>query len=308
MTPFSVVITVFNKEKFIQNTINSVLNQTYSNFEIIIINDGSIDTTESIILSNKDSRIHYYKKENEGAAIARNFGIQKAVNTYICLLDGDDIWFPTYLEEMHKIIVTYPNEKLFSCAVDAEYKNRIIPNTYKNINEKDVQLVNYFETSLKNSILTSSSVILHKDVFEKVGYFDSSIQSGQDTDLWIRLGLHYPIVFLNKTLVRYTFDEKSLSRIKKNFNKSLHFEKFETEEAIHPKLKQFLDLNRYSLALKAKIQGENVFFKQYSGAINPKNISFKKRILLKLPSFVLKKLYDFQRYFVTIGLSKSNLK
>lgn len=308
MAYFSVVITVFNKEMFIQNTLNSVLNQTFTDFEIVIVNDGSTDTTETVILTNNDPRIRYFKKENEGAAAARNFGIKTASNDYICLLDGDDFWFPTYLEEMFQIIIKRQEANIFCCAVEAEYENKILPNNYTNISNKEVQLVNYFDTSLKNTILTSSSVIIRKDVFKKVGYFDTTIKSGQDTDFWVRIGLHYSIVFLNKILVRYTFDKKSLSRSKKDFGKSLNFEKFESEEKTNPQLKKFLDLNRYSLALKAKMQRNIIYYNKYSSAINYKNLSFKKRCILKVPAFILDKLIILQRFLVTIGISKSVFK
>ena len=93
MTPyFSVVISLYNKEKHIQSTIESVLAQTFVDFEIVIVNDGSIDTSETIVKSFTDNRIHYFHQENQSASAGRNAAISKATGTYIALLDADDLW------------------------------------------------------------------------------------------------------------------------------------------------------------------------------------------------------------------------
>src|SRR5690606_25848964 len=98
MTPyFSVVISLYNKEKHIQSTIESVLKQTFVDFEIIIVNDGSTDNSEVVAKSFRDKRICYYHQENKGASGARNAAISKANGTYIALLDADDLWAPNYL-------------------------------------------------------------------------------------------------------------------------------------------------------------------------------------------------------------------
>src|SRR5690606_21977683 len=104
MFKFSVVISVFNKEKYIAETLKSVLNQTFTDFEIIILNDGSMDNSQAEILKFDDPRIKYFSQRNQGAAAARNEAIQKAENDYIALLDADDYWYPFYLEEQKKSI------------------------------------------------------------------------------------------------------------------------------------------------------------------------------------------------------------
>src|SRR5690606_12236032 len=95
---FSIIVPTYNRVSFIRKTIVSVLHQSYQNFEIVIIDDGSTDNTEKVILSLQDLRIKYYKKENEERAVARNCGIEKATGDYVTFLDSDDILYPNHFE------------------------------------------------------------------------------------------------------------------------------------------------------------------------------------------------------------------
>jgi glycosyltransferase involved in cell wall biosynthesis len=193
---FSIVITVYNKEKFVKNTLNSVLQQTFSDYEIIVVNDGSTDSSEAIITAFEDDRIHYFFKKNEGVAIARNFGIDKAKAAYICFLDADDYWFPTFLETMNKYIQKLPEQKVFACAIEVESKKKSFAAEYSIERKSDFEMVNFFDGSQKECVLWTSSVVIHNSVFEKVGIFDSNIKKCEDTELWIRIGLQFPIVFI----------------------------------------------------------------------------------------------------------------
>ena len=103
MALFSVVISVYNKAGHIENTLKSVLAQTVQNFEIIVVNDGSTDSSLDCINAFEDPRIIVYTTTNKGAGAARNFGITKATSPYIALLDGDDYWHPHYLEDICKL-------------------------------------------------------------------------------------------------------------------------------------------------------------------------------------------------------------
>ncbi|SHI62374.1 glycosyltransferase family 2 protein [Flavobacterium terrae] len=294
---FSIIIPLYNKDKFIQNTLKSVLSQSFSDFEIIIVNDGSTDSSEEKVLNFEDPRIEYFYKENEGVSKARNFGIEKATSNYICFLDADDYWYSTFLTEFHKTIKNYPEQKIFSCAIEIQTSKTKYPAIYSIDIEKSEQLVNYFEASLKQSIICTSGIIIHKSVFEKTEGFNQKLKTGEDTDLWIRIGLHYPILFINKILVCYIFDEKGLSRQQKNFERSLNYSDFSELEKSDPKLKTFLDYNRFSDAIKAKIYGNKKHFYLMYSQINEKNLPLKKRILLKFPSFILKTLIKLQKVF-----------
>src|SRR5690554_4695299 len=173
MPKFSVVIAVYNKEKYLAKTLQSILDQTFTDFEIVIINDGSTDSSEAIIKSFNDKRIHYYAQENQGAAAARNTAIAKSTAPFIALLDADDYWFPFYLEEQNRLIEKYPEGFVFATAQEIINKNNTHPKPYslpKDFGRDGI--VNYFEASHRASILHSSSTVLKKEVFEQTGNYD----------------------------------------------------------------------------------------------------------------------------------------
>ena len=305
MPRFSIIIPVFNKEKFVAKTLKSALSQTFADFEIIVINDGSTDTSEAEILAITDERIHNFSKENEGVAIARNHGMSKASADYICFLDADDFWHPNFLATMNEHIRKLPNEKVFACAIEIETNKRTFPAKYSIPKKGNYEIVNFFEASQKEAVLWTSSVCIHKEVFIKSGRFDKDLTVSEDTDLWIRIGLEYQVVFIWPILARYVFDEKSISRSMDYIFEDQFFEKYASEEKRNPVLKKYMDLNRFSSVIKHNLNGD---FK--SGAImyaeiDLKNLSKKKRILLELSPTLLKFLIGFQRFFVNIGLLNS---
>lgn len=309
MAFFSVIIPLYNKENFIENTIQSILDQTFQDFEIIIVNDGSTDKSEEKLLPFKDSRIRYFSKKNEGVSTARNYGIEKANANFITFLDADDYWYPTFLETMFDLISKVPDQKVFSAAIEFDTSKKTIPAQYSiSKTNEDFEIVNYFKASLKETVLCTSCAVFHKSVFEAIGNFDTKIKSGQDTDLWIRIGLIYPVVFSWKILARYIYDSKSLSKNTKFIKEKMDFSKFEEAEKTNLDLKKFLDLNRFSLAIKSKIAGQNELFDKYSNSIDLKNFSLKKRILLQLPASFLRFLISFKTFLANLGFGSTVFK
>jgi len=297
----SIIIAVYNKESYILRTLQSVLNQTYTDFEIIIVNDGSIDNSEYKILELSDSRIKYYKQENQGAGAARNMAISKASSKYIALLDADDIWDKNYLNEQVKLIKKYPSEFVFACAILTKKGNKEFAKPYA-ITESKEGRYDYFKNSLKTSILHSSSTILRKEVFENIGLYNPKIKSGQDTDLYIRIGLKYKIVFNPKALVIYTINNDSLWRSIKTVKDRTHFEQYNAIEQTNSSLKKFLDINRFSLAIEAKIRREKNYFKKIVEKIDLNNLNRKQRFLLKQPTFMLKLFFNVKNNLEKLGL------
>ena len=295
MPYFSIVIPVYNKEKFVVKTIESVLSQTFTDYEIIIVNDGSTDQSEAKISVFKDNRIKYYSKKNEGVAQARNFGIEKATADYIYFLDADDYWYPTFLETMHRYSSELPEQKVFATAIEIETKNKTIPAHYSIPSTSDFEIVNFFDASQKECALWTSSVCIHKSVFEKVGDFDTKIKHGEDTELWIRIGLQFPIVFIRKILARYVYDDKSISRNSNYYFEQYTFDKYAVEEKKNPALKKYMDLNRFSAVIKCRLNGEWRIAIDIESEIDLKNLSFKKRVLLELPPIIVKVLIGLQR-------------
>lgn len=308
MAFFSIIIPLYNKEKFIEKTILSVLNQTFQDFEIIVINDGSTDRGEEKILKFNDQRIQYFSKNNEGVSIARNFGLTKANAGFVTFLDADDYWYPDFLEIMFKYCTLFPKQKVFAAAIEIETSKKIFPAKYSIHQTGDFEFVNYFRASIKESAILTSAAVFNTSIFKKTGVFDPDIKSGQDTDLWIRVGMAYPILFIWKVLVRYTYDDNSLSKNSDYIHSKLNFYKFLELEKSDSDLKYFLDLNRFSLAIKSKLMNDKDLFSYYYKGIDLNKIGFKKRLLLFFPCSIIKFLIKVKLKMANLGLSSSVFK
>lgn len=310
MPRFSVVIAVYNKESYLTKTIQSVLDQRFTDFEIIIVNDGSTDNSESIINSFTDSRIHYFSQSNSGVSATRNKAIEHATSDYIALLDADDLWDPNYLQTIHQLILSHPNQHVFATAVYIETKQQRIHSVYSVLDllPNQVRVLDYFESSCINTLLTSSSTVLHKSVFEKIGCYNISIKSGQDTDLWIRIGLQYKIVFVNRVLVVYSYAMNSLYKSSKSISERATFDEYIPYEKENKALKKFLDLNRFSLAVFAKKNGDRVGYKNNLDKINLQNLNKKQIALLYCPRLLILGLIWIKAQANRFGIQISTYK
>tara|TARA_R100000935_G_scaffold198_1_gene546 strand:+ start:890 stop:1819 length:930 start_codon:yes stop_codon:yes gene_type:complete len=202
---FTVVIPLFNKEEYIHATVASVLQQTYSDFELLVINDGSTDGSLGVLQEYKDARIKIISTKNNGAAAARNLGVSKAIHPYVALLDADDWWAPTYLEEMAKAITTFPANTVFATGRTHIFAEKEVVYTHSYLPEKGTtDLVNHFQVLSKHlPAINSSNVVVRKDYFIETGGFNEAMQHFEDHECWLRLALKQPIVFVNKPLSYY---------------------------------------------------------------------------------------------------------
>jgi len=305
---FSIVIPLYNKERFIGSTLESIIKQGFTDFEAIVVNDGSTDNSEKIVQNFNDSRIRYFLQDNAGVSSARNFGIEKASSNYVCFLDADDIWHSDFLEVMYQYILKFPRQKVFASAFEIETSKAIFNPKYSVKKTADFEIVNYFEASTGESVIWTSAVVIEKSVFESTGMFDPKVRISEDTDLWIRIGLQFPVLFIWKVLARYVYDEKSVSRDSGYLFQSESFEKYFEEEKQHPALKKFMDLNRFSAAIKSRLIGDKLTYEKYYSEINRKNLKLKKRILLELPVLMLRILIRFKTFKANIGLGNSVFK
>lgn len=199
---FSIVIPLYNKEKYIGDTVCSVINQTYKNFEIIIVDDGSTDNSLKVVEAINDDRIHIVKKINGGVSDARNVGILNSNCDWISFLDADDMWTQTYLFEVNRMINAYPEADIIATdyLINDKASNRdlIIKEGYLN---------NYFELSFEHYLFNSSSITIKRDKINDIKGFNTGLRSGEDTEAWYRL-------FKNKNRIAYL--PKPLSIYKKN--------------------------------------------------------------------------------------------
>ena len=196
MSQISVIILTYNRANLLKEGISSVLKQTYQNFELIIVDDGSLNNTEKIVKGFKDQRIVYLKHEkNRGVAASCNTGVKKAVGSYVFILNDDDLIVPWALEKLIKKIMQSDLEKLggvygWSWWIDDKGKTlRII-----NLKERDY----IFDTVLKKQVFTN--LLIKKGVFEKAGLYNENLLTNEDFDFYLRMAKNYQFDFVPEIL------------------------------------------------------------------------------------------------------------
>ncbi|MFX1502247.1 MAG: glycosyltransferase family 2 protein, partial [Promethearchaeota archaeon] len=206
----SIIIPTYNRGNVIRETITSVLNQTYQNFQIFIIDDGSNDETTNIVQSFNDKRIKYIFQTHSGLpAKGRNTGLKKIKGEYVAFLDSDDIWFPRKLEIQINLFEKNPNILLIATngvLFPTKLNMKVIP-LKKNIKISFKQL-------LEKNIIINSSVLFKKEVISMVGLLDENInlKYGEDFDYWLRI-LRFKdksILIIKNILVKYRENTESL--------------------------------------------------------------------------------------------------
>lgn len=211
----SVVIPAYNVAPFIGETLDSVLAQTFTNFEVIIVNDGSPDTEEfELALQSYRDRVCYLKQENRGASAARNTGLRAARGELIAFLDADDLWAPTYLEQQLKFIREYgcdlacADAMIFGVSADAgrSYMDSLMGTAPPEGRVTFLELVN------ADRSLITSGVVARRDLILEVGLFDEALRNAQDFDLWLRLARHGArLAYHRQVLLSYRSRLNSLS-------------------------------------------------------------------------------------------------
>ena len=217
---FSVIIPAYNAEKFLHIAIKSVLEQTYQDFEIIVVDDGSADNTGSIVSMFPDTRIRYIFQENSGVSSARNTGIVNAEGSYVCFLDADDEWLPNHLEVLHCLVRAYPVCNVFFTG----YKIRLLTGEIISHTDKLLKAVDHpmfctdngYELLWKYGyIMHTNSICCRKTVFEEVGYFAQGVKNGEDDDMWYRLLAYYSVA-VSKEMTTIYNRENSRATAKTN--------------------------------------------------------------------------------------------
>ena len=302
---FSIVIPLYNKAEYIIDTLNSVKNQTYKNFEVILINDGSTDNSSHKLEQISDTNFHIINQENQGVSVARNNGIKNATGDYIAFLDADDYWYPNHLSEFIKSIKKHANESVF-CNNYRIYqtKNKFKKTLFSYLpnNNQIQQIDNYFKSSFINDIAWTSAVCIKKNVFNTYT-FDNSLRSTEDTDLWIRLGLTYSFIFNTcVTAKQNKYVKNSLSKLNNLESKQHFLSKYIQQESQNSSLKKYIDYNRFAIALEAKERKEIVIYKKIIKGINRKNLNLKQQLLLNSPRWVIQILKK-----IKLLLEKSNI-
>lgn len=204
---FSVIIPLYNKEPYVKKALETVCAQTYRDYEIIVINDGSSDNSaiiaEDYLASIDGINYRIIDQPNSGVSAARNNGVAQASGDYIAFLDADDWWEPIYLERMAQLIENYPEAGLYTCnyVYYKPGKTHValnIPTGYINYPKA------YYEGGAM-PVWTGAAIML-RALFDEMGGFPVGIKLGEDFLLWAKTALHYPVAFLNESLAYYNND------------------------------------------------------------------------------------------------------
>lgn len=214
---FSVIIPLFNKEKSIKGTLLSVLNQTFSDFEVIVVNDGSSDNSVSEVESLLDSRVKIIHQNNSGVSAARNRGVLEAKYEWIAFIDGDDIWEDYHLEEVTKMMEKFPNNSVY--ATSFKYSNN--KKMFHHPRTAEIfKIENYFKEAILEYIICTDVVVIKKDAFLETGGFNNNLSRGEDLDLWARLARKYSIIKSRKVTAIYRIEAENRSDRTFNLEKS----------------------------------------------------------------------------------------
>lgn len=296
---FSIVVPLYNKQKDIKETLLSALNQTFVDFELIVINDGSTDDSEAEVLSITDGRLAYQKTKNQGVSAARNLGIEIAKGEYIAFLDADDYWYPNHLETLKNLTESFPHAGAVAANYEFKHPNGTVTNTsFKDIDTDFKGIVkDFFKSSMLFRLMWTSAVAVKKDVFLNIGMFDINITlgAGEDTDMWTRIALKYPVAFNAKITASYNLGASNrISHSQTLKRKYTRVDKFYKQEADNTSLKKFNDLYRSHYALKHKLAGDSNNFKFYFKHLDFKRQPLKTKLLLLLPATLLRLLYKIK--------------
>lgn len=195
----SIIIPLYNKEKYVAKTIQSILSQTFQEFEIVIVDDGSTDQSVNEIKKINDDRIRIISQQNAGVSAARNRGIGEVKYDLIAFLDADDLWEKDFLETIMNLQIKYPTCSIFAVnyqvlSNDGKMKTPLINGLPKDF--KDGILQDYFEIASKSDpIICSISLAMKKQALESIGGFPIGIRAGEDLLTWARLAARYDIAY-----------------------------------------------------------------------------------------------------------------
>lgn len=222
---FSVVVPLYNKAPYVRKALESVLSQTYRDFELIVVDDGSRDESMIVVqdfirdvscmMYNVCDKIKVIQQENAGVAAARNNGVAKSKGEYVCFLDADDWWDPTYLEEKDRLIKEYPDAGLYATNY-VYYKSGKTHVALK----LERGYMNYPKAYLYSAAMPvfTCATCMPRKIFNEMGGFPVGIKLGEDFLLWAKTALHYKVAFCEKPLAYYNNDVPASLRATRNLH------------------------------------------------------------------------------------------
>lgn len=193
----SIVIPTFNRRSFLESAVSSVLNQTFQDWELIVVDDGSIDGTRHLTASWADSRIRTLHCSHRGVSAARNTGIRQARGPWIALLDSDDKWLPLKLQRQIEALEEEPELRIV-------HSDEIWIRRGRRVNQKKIHQKHggwIYRHCLPRCAISPSSILLHRNVLADTGLFDETFPVCEDYELWLRMTARFPVLYLDEKLV-----------------------------------------------------------------------------------------------------------
>ena len=216
----SVILPYYNGSAYIEETLLSILNQTYKHFEVVLVDDGSSREKESLFIKDvitglKDQRFKYFYKNNGGLSDARNFGIDNSIGEYIAFIDQDDCWLPTKLEEQVRILNDYETvdfvfTDMLQLFNDGLRKPREIPSWFGKRASGVIR--NSYQLMLRGNFVPCPSVLFRKSLSEKAGYSNTSFVVCPDYELFVRMAKVSDFYYIDKPLLLYRIHDQNTSR------------------------------------------------------------------------------------------------
>ena len=242
----SVIIPLYNKEQTIVKTLESVLSQTFQDFEIVIVDDGSSDGSTDVVQSVKDTRIRLFTQQNAGVSAARNRGIEEARGEFIAFLDADDLWKSDYLETQMSLAIKYPQCDVFG----TNYTMRNINGTETEtiirklpFQGQDGILSNYFQVAyFSHPPLFTSAVMVRSDAIRFIGGFPIGIKSGEDLLTWARLATFCNIAYCTSPKVYFSIEGYHVTDLPKRCPSKEDNVGAELRKIKAPYIKQYISL------------------------------------------------------------------
>ncbi len=334
-TKFSIIIPCYNQANFINECYISILSQLYENWEAIFINDGSTDETEQVLkrISNYDSKVQTYSKDNGGLSSARNYGIKKATGDFVLFLDCDDMLLPDCLNKIQNEIKSKPDLHLIQVGYRHICQNGTI--VHRVVNPTKVK--NLLPEILYNNLGPVHSFCIDRNIVHSVGVFDETLKSCEDWDYWLRAAyIIKNFSTISEPLVDYRMNDKSMSRNSfvlysalktvlfrakdklnySEFSKEIKANKTQFEQALKKKLLMCLGLSimqgnieeSYKLFQK-EINEQNLLFNIVDFKIMSSYLTFRYHTSPKEASFVLKEYKPFFiQFFKLNGYNNKKIK
>lgn len=258
---FSVIIPLYNKAAYVSQAVRSVMSQSFRDFELIVVNDGSTDSSLSVARQALDANryddisVRIIDQKNLGVSSARNNGVSISQGDYICFLDADDWWDDSFLWEMHSLILRFPDGGIYGCSYYLVKNGRKRAASLGVGDDFICGRIDYCKVYSKTLCmpLTSISVAIPRIVYFKFNGFKQNLKLGEDFDLWIRIALTETVVFMNKPLAYYNQDVNSSTRGIGRLRPPEHHMLWnlgylDEEEKTNPEYKQLIDnLRTYAL-------------------------------------------------------------